>query len=139
VALSAAIAANLSLTLFDADSLVRFKAAATAIGVHVKLNSGMNRLGAEPDEAIALATAVHQDPRLRLEGFWTHLASAEEDAVFTREQLRPVPRGAVSAGRGGGLGFPQSRRQLRRPAALPGSAAGPGPSGTDSLWRAPGS
>jgi alanine racemase len=88
VALSAAIAANLSLTLFDADSLVRFKAAATAIGVHVKLNSGMNRLGAEPDEAIALATAVHQDPRLRLEGFWTHLASAEEDAVFTREQLR---------------------------------------------------
>ena len=88
VALSAAIAANLSLTLFDADSLVRFKAAATGIGVHVKLNSGMNRLGAEPAEAVALATTVHQDPRLRLEGFWTHFASADEDAGFTRDQLR---------------------------------------------------
>lgn len=88
VALSAAVAAKLSLTLYDRESFASFRNAATEIGIHVKLNSGMNRLGAQPDDAIALATEVHRDPRLRLEGFWTHFASADTDPGFTREQLR---------------------------------------------------
>jgi alanine racemase len=88
VALSAAVAAKLSLTLYDRESFANFRNAATEIGVHVKLNSGMNRLGARPDEALALATEVHRDARLRLEGFWTHFASADTDPDFTRAQLR---------------------------------------------------
>jgi len=87
VALSAAVAANLSLTLYDGDSLERLKAAATDIGVHVKVDSGMHRLGAEPADAVALAAEVHRDPRLRLEGFWTHFSSADDDPRVTRAQL----------------------------------------------------
>ena len=88
VALSAAVAAKLSLTLYDRESFANFRNATTEIGVHVKLNSGMNRLGAQPDDALALATEVHRDARLRLEGFWTHFASADTDPAFTRAQLR---------------------------------------------------
>lgn len=105
VALSAAVAANLSLTLYDRESLARFKNAATAIGVHVKLNSGMNRLGASPTEAVELATEVHRDSRLRLEGFWTHFSSADEDSDVTRAQLRRYLEARTKLERAGVTGF----------------------------------
>jgi alanine racemase len=105
VALSAAVAAKLSLTLYDRDSFANFRNAATEIGVHVKLNSGMNRLGARPDEAVALATEVHRDNRLRLEGFWTHFASADADPDFTRSQLKLYIEARARLERAGVTGF----------------------------------
>lgn len=127
VALSAAVAAGLSLTLYDRDSLGRFKAAATAIGVHVKVNTGMNRLGASPLDAVALATEVYRDPRLRLEGFWTHFSSADEDPDVTSAQLtrylearRELHAAGVSgflshaANSAGLLRFPEARLDLVR-------------------------
>lgn len=86
-ALSAAIAAKLALTVYDADGLALLKTAGTAIAVHVKVDTGMHRLGAEPREAIRLAGDVAADPNLRLEGFWTHFADADGDLDFTRRQL----------------------------------------------------
>jgi len=105
VALSAAVAAKLSLTLYDRQSLANFRNAATEIGVHVKLNSGMNRLGAPPDEAVALATEVHRDSRLRLEGFWTHFASADSDPDFTNAQLERYVEVRARLARAGVTGF----------------------------------
>jgi alanine racemase len=47
--------------------------------VHVKLDSGMGRLGtADPDEARAVAAAVEADERLELAGLMTHFATADE-------------------------------------------------------------
>src|SRR3989442_7616782 len=86
-ALSAAIAAKLALTVYDREGLALLKPAAPAIGVHVKVGSGMHRLGAAPEEAVRLAIEVDADPDLRLEGFWTHFADADQDPAFTREQL----------------------------------------------------
>jgi alanine racemase len=86
-AFSAAVAAKLSLTVYDREGLALLKTAATEIGVHVKVDTGMHRLGAEPAEAVTLAVDVSADPHLRLEGFWTHFAEAERDAAFTRAQL----------------------------------------------------
>jgi len=86
-ALSAAVAADLALTIYDRAGLALVKTAATAIGVHVKVDTGMHRLGAEPEEAVQLAREVAADGHLRLEGFWTHFAVAEQDPAFTREQL----------------------------------------------------
>ena len=52
--------------------------------VHVKVDTGMHRVGAAADEAVALAAAVAADPALGLEGFWTHFAVADEpDRDFT--------------------------------------------------------
>jgi alanine racemase len=50
---------------------------------HLKINTGMNRLGISPDEIDAFAAALASCPHLRLEGTFTHFASAED---FTAEQ-----------------------------------------------------
>jgi alanine racemase len=59
------------------------------VGVHVKLDSGMGRLGTrDPDEATRVAEAVAAAPALRLAGAMTHFATAdEEDRSFLHEQL----------------------------------------------------
>ena len=59
-------------------------------GVHVKLDTGMGRLGTrDPEEALAVARAVADDPRLRLAGAMTHFATADDpDPAFMHEQLR---------------------------------------------------
>jgi len=52
-------------------------------GFHLKIDSGMNRLGIMPTEVPALARVLADCPNLRLEGTFTHIASSE---VFTTEQ-----------------------------------------------------
>src|SRR5258707_2503822 len=53
------------------------------VGFHLKIDSGMNRLGIAPSEIPAFARALEDCPHLRLEGTFTHLASSE---VVTTEQ-----------------------------------------------------
>jgi alanine racemase len=57
--------------------------------VHVKLDTGMGRLGTrDPEEALAVASAViDAAPRLALVGAMTHLATADEDEEFVQAQL----------------------------------------------------
>jgi len=59
------------------------------VRVHVKLDTGMGRLGTrDPDEAMRVAeTIVAGAPELELAGAMTHFASADEDPSFTAEQL----------------------------------------------------
>jgi alanine racemase len=59
-----------------------------SLPVQIKVDSGLIRYGSLPDEAIALAEAVHQVPNLNLEGIYTHFACGEdEDPDYTHEQL----------------------------------------------------
>jgi alanine racemase len=57
--------------------------------VHVKLDSGMGRLGErDPNTLIELARACHDDQRLEVAGVWTHFATADEpEDEFLSEQL----------------------------------------------------
>jgi len=55
--------------------------------VHLKVDTGMGRLGCAPEQAPALARRIASSPRLRLAGTMTHFASSESDPEFTREQL----------------------------------------------------
>ena len=50
---------------------------------HLKINTGMNRLGISPNEIDAFAAALADSPHVQLEGTYTHFASAED---FTAEQ-----------------------------------------------------
>jgi alanine racemase len=58
-------------------------------GIHVKLDSGLGRLGIRDlGEADRVADAAAAAPGLRLAGAWTHFATADEpDPSFLREQL----------------------------------------------------
>jgi alanine racemase len=96
--------------------------------VHVKVDTGMHRVGAEPPDAIALALAVERDADLTLEGFWTHLAVSEDlEDPYTGQQLdrfdealaalarvgvRPAIRHAANSG--AAMWRPDSRYDLVR-------------------------
>jgi alanine racemase len=59
--------------------------------VHVKVDTGMGRLGVAPGEAVEFAARVAALPGLALEGLLTHFAAADDDgegAAFTETQLR---------------------------------------------------
>jgi alanine racemase len=47
------------------------------IAVHVKIDTGMSRLGVTPPELPRLAAALSRHPEVRLEGLMTHFASAD--------------------------------------------------------------
>ena len=53
--------------------------------VHVKVNTGMARLGLSPAEALPIAREVARRDGLRLEGVWTHFARADEVGVETTD------------------------------------------------------
>ncbi|HET9015745.1 MAG TPA: alanine racemase [Thermomicrobiaceae bacterium] len=60
-----------------------------ALAVHLKLDTGMHRFGIEPAGALDLARAVLADGRLRLDGLFTHFATADEAGdAFLQEQAR---------------------------------------------------
>jgi len=58
------------------------------VAVHAKLDTGMGRYGARPDEFAELVDLIRSSERLELAGTWTHLASSDFDPEFTRLQLQ---------------------------------------------------
>ncbi|MGI8806401.1 MAG: alanine racemase [Acidimicrobiales bacterium] len=62
-------------------------AGAPPLTVHVKVDTGMHRVGASADGAVAVVQAVADHPELTFGGLWTHFAVADEvDHPFTEEQ-----------------------------------------------------
>jgi alanine racemase len=58
------------------------------VGVHVKLDSGMGRLGTrDADAAKGIAELIARTPGLTLAGAMTHFATADGDLDFVRAQL----------------------------------------------------
>ena len=56
--------------------------------VHIKVDTGMHRVGAASEDAVALAREAAADPHLILDGFWTHFAVSDEVAdPFTDTQI----------------------------------------------------
>ena len=108
-AIAEAIVHDLTLTLFDAPLARECEREARKIGkrlkAQVKLDSGMGRMGALTQDARAFQDCLAQLPNLQLEGCYTHFSSADEDAEWTREQLRRFLR-ACAAMRRCGARFP---------------------------------
>jgi alanine racemase len=92
---------GLSAVLFDRGQVRDLARAAGKAGrpfpVHVKVDTGMGRLGFLPREAYGLLAELPSIPELRLEGWMTHLSSADgpapEDREFTEGQLATFTEG----------------------------------------------
>lgn len=92
-------------------------AAGTVVPVHLKVDTGMHRVGCRPDQAVALARLVDEEPGLELEGTWTHCAVADApDDPFTAEQVRRFD-GVLAELEAAGLA-PGVRHQANSPAAI---------------------
>jgi alanine racemase len=93
-AMADVVASGLTPTLYTpagvaaAVAEVRRNPAAGPLAVHIKVDTGMHRVGAAPDDAIALVLDVVAQPELDLEGFFTHFAVADEvDDPYTAAQI----------------------------------------------------
>ena len=60
-----------------------------AYGIHIKINTGMNRLGFEPADTSMLAQKLVSDKRMVVKSVMSHLVASDAPAhdAFTREQL----------------------------------------------------
>lgn len=94
--MEAAAGAGLTPTIYTAGGIEAARKAASAapgggpFRVHVKVDTGMHRVGADPGDVPDVALAVDAAAELHLEGLWTHLAAADEPEHdgFTAAQLR---------------------------------------------------
>ena len=57
------------------------------VPVHLKVDTGMGRFGASPEDAPALARYIDESRGMRLAGTWTHFASSESDGEMTQRQF----------------------------------------------------
>ncbi|MGH2406054.1 MAG: alanine racemase [bacterium] len=86
--------AGCALTVADRASAAAAARAPARPRVHIKVDTGMMRLGVAPEDLDDLLRAI--DPsRVTVEGLYTHLACADEpDSAMTRAQLAAFARAA---------------------------------------------
>ena len=86
-----AVRAGITLAVVDVATAQAIDAAAASLGtdalVHVKVNTGMNRLGVAPEEAPAFLTELAKLRHVTVEGIFTHFATSDTDRDFAREQF----------------------------------------------------
>lgn len=80
--------ARAAVTLCDVDAVRAIPAGDVPLIVHLKVDTGMGRIGAPTiEEAVAAARAVHDRADIVWEGLYTHYARADEaDASFSAQQ-----------------------------------------------------
>ena len=153
-----ALEAALTPSVYSEDGLGRLAEAGRVlgrrVGVHLKIDTGMHRVGVwPPEDAPAFARRV-LDAGLEVEGAWTHFADAERDDEGTRRQLA-LFRAAVdllaadgirptilhAANSGATIRLPETHLDLVRPGAAvygidPGERIGEGAGMRPALvWR----
>ena len=100
--------------------------------VHIKIDTGMGRIGCRPDEAHLLARFISENPYLKLEGICTHFpVSDKEKNEFTLSQIKTfkscikkikgmgINPGKIHAANSGAIiGYPDSYFTAVRPGIM---------------------
>jgi len=90
-AIPAAIEHGFYMPLDSVDRAEAISQAASAQGkvakVHLKIDTGMHRIGVPADEVGQLCRVVNGLPNLDICGIFTHFASAPDDPLFTTQQF----------------------------------------------------
>jgi alanine racemase len=128
--MDAVVARRLTPTLYteqgvEAAAKAVASAGAASLDVHVKVDTGMHRVGAGAQEALAVVQAVAERPELNFGGLWTHFAVADEpgnpftdrqcsrfDDVVARLPARPPLVHACNSA--GALAHPEARHDMVR-------------------------
>lgn len=82
---------SLTQTVYDLDLIRALDRAAGKLNkkakVHIKVDTGMGRLGVLPKGVADLISKLSSLSNLKMEGIFTHFSSADEDEEYTLEQL----------------------------------------------------
>jgi alanine racemase len=104
--------------------------AGTTVNIHVKIDTGMGRLGVRCEDLAEFADALTRLPNIRVDGLMTHLASADDptkreytgkqvqlfqNAVRSLQEHGFTPTHVHAANSAGLFAFPESRFNLVRP------------------------
>ena len=134
--LAVAVAHDLALVAVDTESVRDAAAAARTTGreaaLHLKIDTGMRRIGCEPADAPQLAALIRDTPGVRLVGVMSHLpiSDAPEGDDFTASQIarfREVAEALEAehgpltkhlANSGGILAHPESWLDMVRPGVM---------------------
>jgi alanine racemase len=90
--------------------------------VHLKVDTGMHRVGARPDDVSELIAKIDQTALVELAAVWTHFSVADEDPEFTKRQIESfddvvahldVPMTHM-ANTPGAILYPEARREMCR-------------------------
>ncbi|MDC7228367.1 MAG: alanine racemase [Spirochaetales bacterium] len=117
--------------------------------VHLKIDTGMGRIGCNPGEALELAAIITKTPGIELAGLCTHFpvsdSSAPDDIEYTKKQINifntavdSIRRAGINPGiihaanSGAILNYPESYFDMVRPGIL---AYGYLPGGREGLFQ----
>ena len=83
---------GVAVTISSADEVEQLDRAAVAarqrVDVHLKIDTGMGRLGAWHENVAPVYAAIQNAAHLRLAGVFTHFSNSDGDPAFTTEQRR---------------------------------------------------
>lgn len=86
-----AVQQNISVVVYDLDIARAYNRVAHDIGgrlrVHIKVDSGMGRLGIMPDQTLRFLRHLLKMEHIEIEGICTHFSTADGDPEFTAQQL----------------------------------------------------
>lgn len=128
-----AIKNNISVSIYREECVkevnLRAKNLNKVINVHIKVDTGMNRIGLrEENEVLDMVSTINSLSNINLEGIFTHLSSTdEEDQNFTQKQIAifnnilksidkkyGLPKYIHAANTGGTLKYPDSHYNMVR-------------------------
>jgi len=127
-----AFAMNCAVALCDGGDIEPYAEAARTAGragrVHLKIDTGMGRLGVRPEHAPGVASRVSSTTDLALEGVWTHFADAAAESgrrqldrflAVRAAVIRYAPRAVVHAANSAAtLALPAARFDMVRVGTL---------------------
>src|SRR5258706_9173291 len=131
---TACLQQRLTPVVYRLDMIEAFDRAARDAGVvadvHVKIDTGMGRLGVRGDDVRQFCEALSAFQNIRVDGLMTHLAAADDPAQedFTKDQLKRfqqavdlfrergfAPRYVHAANSAATFAYPQARGNIARP------------------------
>lgn len=112
---------GLTPTVYSISCIEALESAGPGIEAHIKIDTGMHRVGASPRLLHDLVTAA-RGAGLEVAAIWTHFPVADEDAVFTHHQIEVFDEASSRydtplihlANTAGAVLFPESRRSFAR-------------------------
>jgi alanine racemase len=113
---------ELTPTVYSTTFAEALAAANHPLDVHVKVDTGMHRVGAAPSLVPDLLDIIKRADHLDLGAMWTHFAVADEDPEFTERQIAAFqhviagvgPRATHLANTAGAALFPHARGDMCR-------------------------
>lgn len=113
---------GLTPTAYSIRFIEALAATGAELGVHLKVDTGMHRVGAAPRMVHDLVAALHRTGNLELAAVWTHFPVADEDPIFTMHQIEGFDSTVASlevpmvhmANTAGAVLFPEARRDMCR-------------------------